>query len=1240
MRIKRAVASWFMVVVMMINLSPMEANAMDYEGHWAEATIGKWIENGYMKGYPDGTFRPDDTISKAEFIALMNRIYGYTAKADENYGDVSMDQWFYEDLLIAKGNVYMEWFSLEDIEANQPIERQEVSAILSCACRLKATQDLSANFIDAGIVADWSLPYVEAVTEKGYMKGYEDSTLRPEGNITRAEALVMLDRILGEIVSEAGTFGSEESETVIDGNMTVTAPDVTVENTVIRGDLMLAAGIGEGDVELKDVRVEGQTVVSGGGENSITINNSSLGDVIVIKVDDKIRIVSRKSSMDRIVMSSGGKLEGEFEDAVVEVLSQGESIVLDGDFEEIKVEAEAFIDISEDTEVQEIVFSKPAVVTGEGTVVKAVIETDGVKMAQGVEEKTVEAGIDGSGVKVISSTTGSGGGGGGSTRPVADTSGPMPGNHSTLTISDVTLTDLTVHWTKATDNTSVGSTLQYRVYYSDSDNIDDVAAIEANGTPAGDFETDTESKTILGLSEDTTYYVNVVVMDEAGNKAAYTRATQKTLLSEDTSEPVAGGLGVMSITDETSTSLTLNWTQGSDDRTADEDLMYQVYYSINDNIDSVSYIESNGTALGSYQADIGSKAVTELIPATTYYFNVIVKDEAGNKGAYTSVSGITGEATGNSMDDPLMIDSIEDMAQIGTGTHGWTLDKYYALTRDLDFQDPDSYEDMNSKDLTDMDDDADTDETLLDALTDISGKGWRPIGYHFTGHFDGRGHVIKNIHSDRSVASGHVVVGLFEVVTGSVENLGMIGGSVSATSNSGTDNSSYSFAGPIAGQDGGLIKNCYADVYATATGCGPVATGGITGYISIGGEVTNAYAVGNNHSQSTEYFAYAGGITGTNDKGSINNSIAFNGRISASGARGTLVDRIAGSKAGDSTVSHNYARNDMVISGNRGIGYDGTDMTEEQFKSMSTYHDGSGLPGLSEWDFTTLWEIKPGSDRPTFIETDDGGTIIVDTTAPSAGNSGVVTRGDVTTTTVNLGWTKATDDISAQTDLMYLVYYSTSDNIQSVSDMESNGTAVGSYASDIDTKEVTGLTNDTSYFFNLVVKDLKGNKTAYVPLEQRTEAAVDTSAPTPGSGGSLGTSDESASTIEVNWVKGIDNTSAQADLSYLVYYSTSDNIDTVAEMESNGTAAGSYNTDITSKVVAGLSSATTYYFNVIVKDEVGNKGAYAATTSTTLVDPGDGSSANPYKIFTSLKIWKLWDGQTFARAGALINTIF
>jgi hypothetical protein len=97
-------------------------------------------------------------------------------------------------------------------------------------------------------------------------------------------------------------------------------------------------------------------------------------------------------------------------------------------------------------------------------------------------------------------------------------------------------------------------------------------------------------------------------------------------------------------------------------------------------------------------------------------------------------------------------------------------------------------------------------------------------------------------------------------------------------------------------------------------------------------------------------------------------------------------------------------------------------------------------------------------------------TLAAETTPPTVTDK-TITASDVTQTGVTLSWNKASDDTSAQAALQYLVYRSSSDNLDTVSNIEANGTAVGSYTANISTKAVTGLTIGTPYYFNVIVKD-------------------------------------------------------------------------------------------------------------------------------------------------------------------------
>lgn len=90
------------VLVLALELEPGEGNGSfpDVQGHWAAPYIGALTQAGYIKGYTDGTFRPDRPVTRAELVALLNRIVGRAnvAGTGVKFQDVGTDFWGYEDI--------------------------------------------------------------------------------------------------------------------------------------------------------------------------------------------------------------------------------------------------------------------------------------------------------------------------------------------------------------------------------------------------------------------------------------------------------------------------------------------------------------------------------------------------------------------------------------------------------------------------------------------------------------------------------------------------------------------------------------------------------------------------------------------------------------------------------------------------------------------------------------------------------------------------------------------------------------------------------------------------------------------------------------------------------------------------------------------------------------------------------------------------------------------------------------
>ncbi|MEA3422395.1 MAG: fibronectin type III domain-containing protein, partial [Bacillota bacterium] len=164
----------------------------------------------------------------------------------------------------------------------------------------------------------------------------------------------------------------------------------------------------------------------------------------------------------------------------------------------------------------------------------------------------------------------------------------------------------------------------------------------------------------------------------------------------------------------------------------------------------------------------------------------------------------------------------------------------------------------------------------------------------------------------------------------------------------------------------------------------------------------------------------------------------------------------------------------------------------------------------------------------------------VDTISPTISNTAITASGE-TESSVDLSWTKSTDDTTAAENLTYQVYYSESDNMAAVVDAEANGTVFGAAAADMDASTVTGLSDSTDYYFTVVVSDEAGNKSIYDTAGATTSTpipSVDTISPTV-SNTAITASGETESSVDLSWTKSTDDTTAAENLTYQVYYSES-----------------------------------------------------------------------------------------------------
>ena len=165
------------------------------DSNWASESINRMSEKGYTGGFPDGTFRPGANISRAEFAAIINKINGFTEQEKTEFRDLSSSHWAYAEIRSAVKAGYAGGFPDGTFKPNLPVTREQAAAILNNIYKFENSAQ-SVTIKDLSKVSPWAADSVLRVVASGAMGGYEDGTFSPKKPVTRAECIVILDRIV------------------------------------------------------------------------------------------------------------------------------------------------------------------------------------------------------------------------------------------------------------------------------------------------------------------------------------------------------------------------------------------------------------------------------------------------------------------------------------------------------------------------------------------------------------------------------------------------------------------------------------------------------------------------------------------------------------------------------------------------------------------------------------------------------------------------------------------------------------------------------------------------------------------------------------------------------------------------------------------------------------------------------------------------------------------------------------
>src|SRR5665647_2013852 len=281
------------------------SKSTDINGHWAQSQIENLTAQNIISGYPDGTFKPDKTITRAEFATVLVKAFKLEIKTGKVFNDTA-NHWAKDYIATANAFGIANGYNNDIFGPNDAISHEQMAVMIVKAAGLQSS-GATLSFSDSAKVSDWAKDAVAIASAQKVITGFPDGSFQPQVEATRAQAVIVISNALQPTtvvtpvtptpgadlskLDKAGSYGPSTGNQAVTGDVTISASGVTLQNATISGDLLISDAVGSGEVTLNNVTVKGTTTINGGGANSIHLKDCSLGTVIADKADGNLRVV-------------------------------------------------------------------------------------------------------------------------------------------------------------------------------------------------------------------------------------------------------------------------------------------------------------------------------------------------------------------------------------------------------------------------------------------------------------------------------------------------------------------------------------------------------------------------------------------------------------------------------------------------------------------------------------------------------------------------------------------------------------------------------------------------------------------------------------------------------------------------------------------------------------------------------------------------------------------------------------
>ncbi|UFJ40071.1 S8 family serine peptidase [Brevibacillus humidisoli] len=171
----------------------------DISNHWARAEIARLSKRGIVRGFEDSTFRPNQTVTRAEFATMLIRtmsekgLYTGNVNVRNPFRDINRAHWAHENIIKAYSLGILAGYPDRTIRPNQPVTRSEMAVMVARAKGLYTYKRSRSSYRDVS-VDYWASPAIESLTSLGYVRGISYRTFQPQAKTRRVEVVVLLTK--------------------------------------------------------------------------------------------------------------------------------------------------------------------------------------------------------------------------------------------------------------------------------------------------------------------------------------------------------------------------------------------------------------------------------------------------------------------------------------------------------------------------------------------------------------------------------------------------------------------------------------------------------------------------------------------------------------------------------------------------------------------------------------------------------------------------------------------------------------------------------------------------------------------------------------------------------------------------------------------------------------------------------------------------------------------------------------